>query len=104
MLVSIWQVIDLQTQLKYFQNVAQLLKKKVGETESKQILSNAVYIFSTGTNDFTPLVTNSTFQNPDREYLQMIMGNLTAVLKVINLILIFIMIIYKNIVHVKMLL
>ncbi|KAK6787251.1 hypothetical protein RDI58_015776 [Solanum bulbocastanum] len=74
-------VIDLQTQLKNYQNVTQLLKNKVGETESKQILSNAVYIFSTGANDFIPLVTNSTFQNPDREYLQMIMRNLTAVLK-----------------------
>ncbi|XP_015168407.1 GDSL esterase/lipase 5-like [Solanum tuberosum] len=72
-------VIDLKTQLKYFQNVAQLLKKKVGETESKQILSNAVYIFSTGTNDFfAPLLANSTFPYSDTEYIQMIMGNLTS--------------------------
>ncbi|XP_049410377.1 GDSL esterase/lipase 5-like [Solanum stenotomum] len=76
-----WEVIDLQTQLKNFRNVTQLLKNKVGETESKQIISNAVYIFSTGTNDFTPLVTNSTFPNSDTGYLQMIMGNLTSVLK-----------------------
>ncbi|XP_015168406.1 GDSL esterase/lipase 5-like [Solanum tuberosum] len=75
-------VIDLQTQLKYFQNVAQLMKKKVGETESKQILSNAVYIFSTANNDmFAPLFANSSFPYSDREYLQMIMGNLTSVLK-----------------------
>ncbi|KAG5601755.1 hypothetical protein H5410_033125 [Solanum commersonii] len=75
-------VIDLKTQLKYFQNVAQLLKNKVGETESKQILSNAVYIFSTGSNDFfAPLLTNSTFPYSHAEYIQMIMGNLTSVLK-----------------------
>ncbi|WMV34830.1 hypothetical protein MTR67_028215 [Solanum verrucosum] len=75
-------VIDLQTQLKYFQNVAQLMKKKVGETESKQILSNAVYIFSTANNDmFAPLFANSSFPYSDTEYLQMIMGNLTSVLK-----------------------
>ncbi|XP_015078865.1 GDSL esterase/lipase 2-like [Solanum pennellii] len=75
-------VIDLQTQLKLFQSVTQLLRNKVGETESKQILSNAVYIFSTGSNDFfAPLLANSTFQYSDREYVQMIMGNLTSVLK-----------------------
>lgn len=84
MFVSIWQVIDLQTQLKYFQNVGKLLQKKVGETESKQILSNAVYIFSTVSNDmFAPLFANSSFPYSDTEYLQMIMGNLTSVLKVI---------------------
>ncbi|XP_006356553.1 GDSL esterase/lipase 5-like [Solanum tuberosum] len=75
-------VIDLQTQLKYFQNVAQLLKKKVGKTETKQILSNAVYIFSTGSNEvLAPLSANSTFPYSDTEYLQMIMGNLTTVFK-----------------------
>ncbi|XP_060216961.1 GDSL lipase-like [Lycium barbarum] len=75
-------VIDLKTQLKYFKNVAKVLKKKVGATESKQILSNAVYIFSTGSNDyFAPLLTNSRFPYSDREYLQFIMGNLTSVLK-----------------------
>ncbi|WMV34831.1 hypothetical protein MTR67_028216 [Solanum verrucosum] len=75
-------VIDLQTQLKYFQNVVQLLKKKVGKTETKQILSSAVYIFSTGSNEvFAPLSANSTFPYSDTEYLQMIMGNLTTVLK-----------------------
>ncbi|MCE3217025.1 GDSL esterase lipase [Datura stramonium] len=75
-------VIDLKTQLKYFKNVAELLKKKVGKTESKRILSNAVYIFSTGSNDlFANLMANSTSPNFDREYLQIIMGNLTSVLK-----------------------
>lgn len=73
-------VIDLQTQLKYFKKVVKLLKKKVGKTESKQILSNAVYIFSAGGNDYlAPLSTNSSY--PEREYLKMIMGNLTSVLK-----------------------
>ncbi|XP_009778778.1 GDSL lipase-like [Nicotiana sylvestris] len=75
-------VIDLKTQLKYFKNVVEILKKKVGETESKQILSSAVYIFSIGNNDYlAPLLTNSTIPYPEREYLQMIMGNLTSVLK-----------------------
>ncbi|XP_059299439.1 GDSL lipase-like [Lycium ferocissimum] len=76
-------VIDLKTQLKYFKNVVKLLKKKVGARESKQILSNAVYIFSAGGNDYlAPFSsTNSTTPYPEREYLQMIMGNLTSVLK-----------------------
>lgn len=87
MLVSIGQVIDLKTQFQNFKTVGKLLKKKVGKTESKQLLSNAVYIFSTGHNDFFALLSaNSTFPYSDTEYLQMIMGNLTSVLKVINLI------------------
>ncbi|XP_049410378.1 GDSL esterase/lipase 4-like, partial [Solanum stenotomum] len=72
----------LKTQLKLFQNVAQLLKNKVGEIESKQILSNAVYIFSTASNDFLfPLLANLTSPYSDTEYLHMVMGNLTSVLK-----------------------
>ncbi|KAM3375219.1 GDSL esterase/lipase 5 [Capsicum galapagoense] len=74
-------VIDLKTQLEYFKDVAKLLKKKVGRTESKQILSCAVYIFSTGSNDYFALLPNSTVSYSDNEYLQMIMGNLTSVLK-----------------------
>lgn len=75
-------VIDLKTQLKNFKNVAKLLKKKVGKTESKGILSNAVYIFSSGTNDFlAPSFPNSTFPYSNKEHLQMITGNLTSVLK-----------------------
>ncbi|KAL3366267.1 hypothetical protein AABB24_011094 [Solanum stoloniferum] len=75
-------VIDLQTQLKYFKNVAKLLKKKVGRRKSKQILSNAIYIFSTANNDiFASLSANSTFPYSDREYQHMIMGNLTSVWK-----------------------
>ncbi|XP_049387956.1 GDSL esterase/lipase 5-like [Solanum stenotomum] len=75
-------VIDLKTQLKNFENVTQLLKKKVGKTESHKILANAVYFFSSGSNDvFAHLAANSTSPNFDQEYLQIIMGNLTSVLK-----------------------
>ncbi|CAN4097999.1 unnamed protein product [Withania somnifera] len=74
-------VLDLQTQLKYFNNVAKVLKKKVWKTESKHILSNAVYIFSSGSNDYFALLQNSTFSYSDSEFLQIIMGNLTSVLK-----------------------
>ncbi|XP_016462205.1 GDSL lipase-like isoform X1 [Nicotiana tabacum] len=75
-------VIDLKTQLKHFKKVAKLLKKKVGATESKRIISSAVYILSTGNNDFLiPVLANSPIPYPEREYLQMIMGNLTSVLK-----------------------
>ncbi|XP_049360280.1 GDSL esterase/lipase 1-like [Solanum verrucosum] len=76
------RAIILKSQLKLFQNVGKLLQKKVGETESKQILSNAVYIFSTANNDFLfPLLANLTSPYSDTEYLHMVMGNLTSVLK-----------------------
>ncbi|XP_075108656.1 GDSL lipase [Nicotiana tabacum] len=69
-------VIDLKTQLKYFKKVAKDLKK-FGAKKSKQLLSNAVYIFSAGNNDYFEFpVTYS-----KEEYVKMVVGNLTSVLK-----------------------
>ncbi|KAK4352778.1 hypothetical protein RND71_028296 [Anisodus tanguticus] len=70
-------VIDLKTQLKYFKKVAKDLKKKFGAEKSKQLLSNAVYMFSAGNNDYFQF--NGTY--PKEEYAKMVMGNLTSVLK-----------------------
>lgn len=64
--------------MKYFKKVAKDLKK-FGAKKSKQLLSNAVYIFSAGNNDYFEFpVTYS-----KEEYVKMVVGNLTSVLKVL---------------------
>ncbi|XP_055834679.1 GDSL lipase-like [Solanum dulcamara] len=70
-------VIDLKTQLKYFKKVAKDLKKKFGGKKSKRLLSNAVYMFSAGNNDYSKF--DATY--PKHEYAKMVMGNLSSVLK-----------------------
>ena len=38
--------------MNYFKLVVELLKEEVGEDEGKRILANAVYLFSSGGNDY----------------------------------------------------
>ncbi|GLT60002.1 hypothetical protein SLA2020_327930 [Shorea laevis] len=73
-------VIDLKTQISYFRNVEKLLRQKFGDAKAKTLLSNAVYIISIGSNDYTsPFVTNSTVPVSFwKEYVAMVIGNLTA--------------------------
>ncbi|WMV54396.1 hypothetical protein MTR67_047781 [Solanum verrucosum] len=73
-------VIDLKTQLKYFKKVTKDLKNKFGRKKSKQLLSNAVYIFSAGNNDYF----NFDATYPKHEYANMVIGNLTSVIKGIH--------------------
>ncbi|KAM7483937.1 hypothetical protein LguiB_008520 [Lonicera macranthoides] len=77
-------VISLQTQLRYLKMVDGRLRNKLGSVESKMILSNAVFLFSVGTNDYmSPFLSNSTlFQSYSRtQYIQMVIGNLTIVIR-----------------------
>ena len=79
------QVISLQTQLRYLKNVEGQLRNKLGSVESKMMLSNAVFLFSVGTNDYmSPFLTNSTlFQSySPTQYIEMVIGNLTIVVRV----------------------
>ncbi|XP_059456465.1 GDSL esterase/lipase 1-like [Corylus avellana] len=80
-------VIDLNTQLKYFKNVETMLKRKVGETQAKKLLSRAVYLISIGNNDYlAPFTTNSSvlLSYSPQEYVDMVIGNLTTVIKEIH--------------------
>ncbi|XP_009604967.1 GDSL esterase/lipase 5-like [Nicotiana tomentosiformis] len=77
-------VINMEAQLKYFKKVKTWLRNKIGKSKSAKILSNAVYLFSVGTNDYLSLfVTNSTVQDSP-QYVQMVLGNLTAIVKEIH--------------------
>nr|GMC84545.1 GDSL esterase/lipase 1-like [Ipomoea batatas] len=80
-------VIDLHTQVQYFKNVTKQLKGKLGDKESNQLLSDAVYMFSTGNNDyfsvFSPLSNNSAFFNSftHDQYVNLVIGNFTTAIK-----------------------
>jgi hypothetical protein len=82
-----YQVIDLHTQLSYFKKVDTLLKRKIGEAQAKKLLSKAIYLFSIGSNDYlAPFTTNSSVLQSysHEEYADMVIGNLTTVIKVIT--------------------
>ncbi|KAA8541591.1 hypothetical protein F0562_022743 [Nyssa sinensis] len=75
--------INLNTQLSYFKNVKKWLRQKLGDEEARKMLMNAVYLFSTGGNDYFSLSSkdpNAT-QSYQGEYVGMVIGNLTNVLK-----------------------
>ncbi|KAM6585444.1 hypothetical protein CsatB_012446 [Cannabis sativa] len=72
--------IDLQTQLRYFKNVREELRQRLGETEVKALLSRAVYLFSAGSNDYVyPFTINSTLipTYSPQEYVGLVIGNIS---------------------------
>ncbi|XP_015947023.1 GDSL esterase/lipase 1 [Arachis duranensis] len=78
-------VIDLKTQLSYFQKVSKVLKKKLGDTEAKTLLAKAVYLINIGSNDYlVPLSKNSTSASSYEKYVGMVVGNISNVIKGIH--------------------
>jgi hypothetical protein len=79
---------DLKTQLSNFKNMEKQLRQKLGASEVKTLLSTAVYMFSIGTNDYlVPFTSNSTVLQSysKKEYVKMVIGNITTVIQVINM-------------------
>ena len=79
------QVIDLKTQLNYFKNLVSLFRKKLGHAEVKTFFGRAVYLISIGGNDYlVPFNSNSSVLQSisKEEYVDMVIGNLTTVIKV----------------------
>ncbi|KAK4266049.1 hypothetical protein QN277_027023 [Acacia crassicarpa] len=73
-------VIDLGTQVKNFEEVRKGLGEKVGEERAKEIIEEAVYFISIGSNDYM----GGYLGNPDmqqrftpEQYVGMVIGNLT---------------------------
>lgn len=86
-LSSLLKVINLKTQLSYFKNVEKLLRQKLGTKDAKQLLHNSVFLFSIGGNDYvSPIGSNSSFYHSfsQAEYVDMVIGNLTTVIKVVK--------------------
>lgn len=77
-------MVDLRTQLRYFKDLENQLRQKLGDNEAKQVLSNAVYLFSCGGNDYlSPTKTNNSIYHlyTREQYMKMVIGNLTEVIK-----------------------
>ncbi|KAK2970479.1 hypothetical protein RJ640_023662 [Escallonia rubra] len=72
------RVINLNTQLTYFKDVEKQLTQKLGDEEATQLLSEAVYLFSIGNNDYGSLVN---YSGSHDEYVGMVIGNMTIVIK-----------------------
>ena len=77
-------MVNLKTQLSQFKNVEKKIREQLGDMETKKLLSRAIYLFNFGTNDYFVRVLNSTMLRSfsREEYVGMVIGNLTAVIKV----------------------
>lgn len=79
--------VDLKTQLKYFGDLEKDFRQKLGDTKTNQLLSDAVYLFSCGGNDYlSPVGNNESILYPytHEQYVQMVIGNMTDVFKAIH--------------------
>ncbi|KEH18512.1 GDSL esterase/lipase 5 isoform X2 [Medicago truncatula] len=80
-------VIPFKTQAINFKKVTTWLRHKLGSSDSKTLLSNAVYMFSIGSNDYlSPFLTNSDVLKhySHTEYVAMVIGNFTSTIKEIH--------------------
>ncbi|KAF5466287.1 hypothetical protein F2P56_016228 [Juglans regia] len=75
--------IHLKTQLGYFKNLARLFRRKLGAAGARKLLKRAVYLISIGANDYPgSSMSNSSGPSPSsQEYVDMVIGNLTFVLR-----------------------
>ncbi|KAK1436935.1 hypothetical protein QVD17_02719 [Tagetes erecta] len=77
-------VVDLKTQLKYFGDLKNQLRQSLGDAKTEQLVSDAVYLFSCGGNDYlTPVGNNDSILYPytHQQYVGMVIRNLTQVFK-----------------------
>ncbi|KAL0554405.1 hypothetical protein IC582_008326 [Cucumis melo] len=76
-------VISLKTQARSFKKVEKILRKQIGKTQAKALLSRAVYLISIGTNDYRTFASNSKLFDSYsfEEYVDLVIGNLTSVIK-----------------------
>ncbi|KAH7656464.1 GDSL lipase/esterase protein, partial [Dioscorea alata] len=77
-------VINLETQIKQFEELQKSLQEELGETEVKALISKAVYLISIGTNDYLHGYTfnpnmQETFSVED--YVGMVTGNLSQAIQ-----------------------
>lgn len=77
-------VIDLKTQLAYFEEVRKSLVEKLGDVEGQKLISEAVYFISIGSNDYMGgYLGNPKMQElyPPEQFLMMVTGNLTQAIQ-----------------------
>ncbi|RDX57613.1 GDSL esterase/lipase 5, partial [Mucuna pruriens] len=77
-------VIDLQTQLSHFEEVRKSLAEKLGDKKTKELISEAIYFISIGSNDYmggylgNPKMQES--YSPE-QYIGIVIGNLTQAIQ-----------------------
>lgn len=76
------QVIDLKTQLSYFNRVSKVLRQEVGDAETTTLLAKAVYLINIGSNDYAIYLTQKSSAITPEKYVNMVVGNLSTVIKV----------------------
>lgn len=83
--IPYFQVIDLKTQLGNFKKVEKQLRHKLGHAEAYTLLSEAVYLIAIGSNDYSyALATNSSLlASSPEEFIGLVIGNMTNVIKVL---------------------
>ncbi|XAR51082.1 hypothetical protein NMG60_11005616 [Bertholletia excelsa] len=77
-------VLDLKTQLKYFEEARKSLTEKLGEAKTRELISEAVYFISIGSNDYMGgYLGNPRMQelHHPEEYVGMVIGNLTQAIQ-----------------------
>lgn len=61
------------------------LKRQLGDAEAKKLLAKSIYLFSIGGNDYMSITMNQTnafSSDYKKEYMTMVLGNFTTVIKV----------------------
>ncbi|GJV50857.1 GDSL esterase/lipase 1-like protein [Tanacetum coccineum] len=69
--------VDLQTQLRYFGDLVNHYRQNLGDIESRQLLSDAVYLLSCGGNDYQIPY----YPYTQEQYVDIVIGNMTNVIK-----------------------
>nr|XP_043617077.1 GDSL lipase-like [Erigeron canadensis] len=80
-------VMDLKSQLRCFGDLRKQLRKRLGDEKTEHMLADAVYLLSSGNNDYLSLVSNnnSIYHNyTNEQYVKMVVGNMTRVIKGIH--------------------
>ena len=77
-------MISLGSQLNNFENVEKMLKDRLGDAETKRIISRAVYLIHIGPNDYfySFSVNASNFQSKTKDtFVDYVIGNTTTVIE-----------------------
>ncbi|KAK4755602.1 hypothetical protein SAY87_009359 [Trapa incisa] len=80
-------VIDLQMQLKSFDQVEKSLAEKLGEHQTRRLISEAIYFISIGSNDYMGGYLGSPTARKlyqHQEFIAMVIGNLTQAIQVLH--------------------
>ncbi|XP_028201670.1 GDSL esterase/lipase 5-like [Glycine soja] len=78
--------IDLQAQLSHFEEVRKSLSEKLGEKKTKELISEAIYFISIGSNDYMGYLGNPKMQESynTEQYVWMVIGNLIRAIQTLH--------------------